>query len=79
MLIIHVDGGLVQYVYSTKPEKDNSVIIVDTDTEGADDEDLTHALDDNGDDMTAFIHKETVVPLPENSEIHRFINSYNQK
>ena len=75
MLIVHVDGGLVQNIYSMEPDN-SQILIVDTDTEGADPDELIHALDDNGKEMTAFIHKEKVIPMPENCEIHRFVKAY---
>ena len=59
-IIIHIDGGLVQDVYINGESNVNTAIIIDTDVEGADVDNLIKV--NNGVDMAA-VHFEKIQPI----------------
>lgn len=52
---IHLDGGLVQNIWSDKRLRDITITVIDYDTEGGDVEDLVRVKQDNGGYADAFV------------------------
>ena len=80
-IVIHVDGGLVQYAFLLKnkayPGKDiTGLIIVDTDVEGADPDLLTTITDSDGQEAQASVHEEELVDMPADCDIEKFVKEW---
>lgn len=58
-LVIHIEGGLVQFTYSDMPIE---VLIMDLDTEGCSPDELTKYHDMEGEEAEAHFHFDS--PLP---------------
>jgi hypothetical protein len=71
-ILVMLDGGFVQSTTLLKtpllPGKVDGVIIIDWDTQGADEEELTTARDPSGVLVAALIHEETIEPADLNSD-----------
>ena len=78
-IVIQLDGGLVQWVYKRGRGEITGCIVLDCDTEGADEDELTTIVGDDGRPTDAVIHDEGFVDLPKGCEIDRLIEAYNKK
>ena len=76
-IIIHLSGGLVQWVTKMGTGKVDGTIIVDTDTEDTSiDDGLTVITDSNDREMTAWIHEEPIYPAKNDTDIYHFVQTY---
>lgn len=76
MIVIQLQGGLVQEVFRVIHGDPTAVIIVDEDTEGADPEEITTVQTKNGKTYEACIHHEEISVLPSNSDVGRIVQKY---
>lgn len=76
-IIVHLDS-MVQWVTERKDKdkKVTGVIIVDTDTEGANDNDTYTITDSNGRQVSAYIHEESVYANDATTEIGHLVETY---
>ena len=79
-IVIQMEGGLVQDVFISGIGKPTTAVIVDFDTEGADDQELT-SIDDTGGwkRIDACIHTEKLHTLPRKSDVARLVKAYDKK
>jgi hypothetical protein len=72
-IIITLDGGLVQGVFLLKndlyPGKIDGAVIVDWDTDEAEDSDVTEARDSSGGLIEALVHGDSIDPITPDSDL----------
>jgi hypothetical protein len=84
-IVLHMEGGLVQWAYTLQNEKwpgkePTGVIIVDfSDVEDAEEEDLTEIVNDQEEVVDAVIHEEELNNLPKGCDIDLLIEAYEEK
>jgi hypothetical protein len=78
-IVVHLDGGLVQWVYKRGRGEITGCVIVDCDTEGADEDELTVTTNDKGETIDAVVHDEGFVSLKPGCEIDRLVDAYDKK
>jgi len=78
-IVIQMEGGLVQDVFISGIGKPTTAVIVDFDTEGATEEELTSAVLENGWGIDACIHTEKLHTLPKKSDVARLVKAYDKK
>lgn len=76
MIVIQLQGGLVQEVFRDVTGDLTSAIIVDEDTEGADPEEITKVTLRNGREYQACIHTEEIGILPIDSDVSWIVQEY---
>ena len=77
-LVIHLEGGLVQWVYKRGRGAINGCVIVDFDTESAELDELTTVKAKDGGDTQAVIHDEGIVKLPKGCDIDKLVAAYDK-
>jgi len=81
-IIVHVDGGLVQWVSSIETNdytRLQSVLIVDTDIDQADPDDLTTAKNSHGEKLQAHVHEMKIDGDASNTDIGCLVLEYLKK
>jgi len=77
MIVVHLDGGLVQCAFEVEDKEPLSLIVVDTDTEDcADDDALTRVKNAKGKEINAFVHEVSLDTLEEGCDIQRLLKQY---
>ena len=80
-VIVHLEGGLLQWAYILKNkqfpgDKVTGVVVVDFDTQGADADELTVTKDKNDAYLDALIHEEPLCALKPDSDVARVVDAY---
>jgi hypothetical protein len=75
-IVIEIEGGLVQNVYTIADGETNNAVVVDYDTEGADSDDITFSKDSGGGQIEAIVHTEQLIKLPTNCDARRLVEAY---
>ena len=75
-IIIQLQGGLVQEVFTTGEGKPDLVYIIDEDTEDIDDECLTTYKTASGKTGRAVIHTGSINPLPKDCDMARAMDAF---
>jgi hypothetical protein len=76
-LVIHLEGGLVQWAYKRGKGAINGCVIVDFDTEGADPDEITSIKGEDG-VVEGILHDEGIVPLKKGCDIDKLIAAYDK-
>jgi hypothetical protein len=75
-IIVQLNGGLVSDTYIKGTGKVTKCIIVDYDVEGACEDELVHAKEEDGGDQEAFVHTDGPSKLPKGSDVDLMVKAY---
>jgi len=75
-LIIQLAGGLIQDVFKEKEGPVDSVLVIDEDTEGALDSEITEYRGEDGAYADAVIHTQKIKILPDACDMAMAIKAY---
>jgi hypothetical protein len=83
-IIIQLQGGLVQDVFIQGVGNPTKAIVVDEDIEGAEPNEITTVKVDYGtlkneDTFEAYIHTESIKPLPKGCDVEKIVKAYLKK
>jgi hypothetical protein len=77
-IIIQLQGGLVADVFVVGTGTPTEIIVIDEDTDGVGDEDLTMVKLGKRGTYEAVVHSETPNPLPEDSDVAKMVRAFDK-